>query len=100
MRNCDVANAVKPLVAKCRSRGGGVLELPVLDLSLIGCMLDRRAWSIRADERFLIKLQGLSYQPATALWIEDERVGVLFEQPLYESVYFQLREACTGGLAA
>ncbi|KPL68752.1 hypothetical protein SZ64_12000 [Erythrobacter sp. SG61-1L] len=89
----DAPNEARQLIAQCRTRGGGVLELPVLDISPIGCMIDRRAWSIRTDDRVLIKLEGLSYQPATVVWVEDDRAGLMFEQLLYEPILARLRQS-------
>lgn len=70
--------------AEVRYRSGRKLELPVLDISLGGCMVDARAWSIRPGEPISIKLPGLGYQAAELVWIEDERAGIVFEEPLYE----------------
>jgi len=101
MVQTDHTNATKPLLAKCRSsRTGGVVELEVLDLSPIGCMVDRRAWSARVDDRVLIKLEGLSYLPASVIWVEDERAGIMFEELLYEPVLARLRRSCLPSKAA
>ncbi len=70
--------------AVVRYHSGRKLELPVLDISLGGCMVDARAWSIRPGEPVSIKLPGLNYQPAEVVWNEDERAGIAFEEPLYE----------------
>lgn len=67
-----------------RYRGGRKLELPVLDISLGGCMVDARMWSVRPGESLSIKLPGLGFQPAELVWIEDERAGIVFDEPLYE----------------
>jgi hypothetical protein len=91
----------KPLMAKCRSsRTGGVVDLKVLDISPIGCMVDRRAWTARVDDRVLIKLDGLTYMPASVIWIEDDRAGIMFEELLYEPVLAGLREHCIQNKAA
>lgn len=76
--------------AKCRSHSGVKVELSVLDLSPIGCMVRRHAWSAQRDERILIQLEGLSYQPATVNWIEGELAGIEFEQLLHEAVLERL----------
>ena len=91
---------MKPLTAQCRKSGGGIVELPVLDISLIGCMVDRRAWTARVDDRVLVKLDGLSFQPATVVWIEEDRAGLMFEQMLYEPVLARLQAACLQRKAA
>ncbi|NVE95037.1 PilZ domain-containing protein [Altererythrobacter lutimaris] len=70
--------------AEVRYHSGRKLQLPVLDISLGGCMVDARAWSIRPGETISIKLPGLNYQPAEVVWNEDERAGIAFEEPLYE----------------
>jgi len=88
----DVPNGARQLIAQCRTRSGGVLDLPVLDISPIGCMIDRRAWSIRPDDRVLIKLEDLAFQPATVIWVEDDRAGLMFEQLLYEPILARLRK--------
>lgn len=90
-----VSDEVKPLMAKCRSsRTGGVVELEVLDLSPVGCMVDRKAWTARVNDRVLVKLSGLSYQPASVVWVEDDRAGIMFEAMLYEPVLARLRQSC------
>lgn len=88
------------LVAQCRSRTGGYVELPVLDISPGGCLVDRRAWSAKPDERILIRLKGLSFQPGIVLWVEDDRAGIAFEQPLYEAVMDHLRLSIPQKLAS
>jgi hypothetical protein len=70
--------------AEVRYRSGRKMKLAVLDISLGGCMVDARSWSIRADEAVSIKLPGLSYQPAKVIWIEDQRAGIALEELLYE----------------
>lgn len=74
------------LVAHCRSRTGNVMELAVHDLSLSGCMVERLAWHVRPGDPVLIRLPGLSFQPASVLWVEGEFIGIEFHQPLYEPV--------------
>jgi hypothetical protein len=78
------------LIAHCRSRSGSLIELTVLDLSLSGCMVERLAWAIRAEDHVLIRLPGLAFQPATVLWVEQDAVGITFDQPLYEPVMAHL----------
>lgn len=76
---------------KCRSQSGGKVELSVLDLSPIGCMVSRQAWSAQPEERILIKLEGLEFQPATVNWIEGDLAGIEFEQLLHEAVLERLK---------
>jgi hypothetical protein len=77
--------------AKCRSQSGMKAELTVLDISPIGCMVDRVAWSAQPDERILIQLEGLSFQPARVVWVQDERVGIELEQLLHDAVLERLK---------
>lgn len=77
--------------AKCRSHSGAKMELSVLDLSPIGCMVRRHAWSAQPDDRILVQLEGLSYQPATVNWVEGELAGIEFEQLLHEAVLERLK---------
>jgi len=65
-------------------RSGRKMQLPVLDISLAGCMVDARAWSAQADENVSIKLPGLGFRPAKVVWNEDGRAGIIFEELLYE----------------
>jgi hypothetical protein len=77
--------------AKCRSQSGGKVELRVLDISPIGCMVERRGWSAHTDDRILIQIEGLGFQPARVCWVEDELAGIEFEQLLHECVLDQLK---------
>lgn len=79
--------------ARCRSQSGMKIELPVLDISPIGCMVDRVAWSAQPDDRILIQLEGLGFQPARVSWVEDERVGIELEQLLHEAVLERLKDS-------
>ncbi len=83
--------ATPKLTAKCRSAKGSTVVLDVLDLSAGGCMVDRRAWSARPQDRVLVSLPGLASQPATVVWIEEERAGIAFEQALHEAVLVHLQ---------
>jgi len=77
---------------RIRLRSGGKIDLPVLDISPIGCMVDRRGWSPQPDDRVLVQLDGLGFQPATVVWIEDEQAGIAFEQLLHEVILEQLKD--------
>ena len=95
------SSGTKPLMAKCRSsRTGGVIELEVLDVSLVGCMVNRRAWTARTGDRVLVKMDGLSYLPASVVWVEDDRAGIMFEELLYEPVLAALQRSCLASKAA
>jgi hypothetical protein len=70
-----------------------VHKVCVLDLSIAGCMIERTGPYLKADEKVLIRLGGLSYLPAQVLWVEEDRAGIAFEQPLYEPVLEHLDQA-------
>ena len=86
--------------AKCRSHTGAKMELSVLDLSPIGCMVRRHAWSAQPEDRILIQLEGLSYQPATVSWVEGELAGIEFEQLLHEAVLERLKASLAQDMQA
>lgn len=79
--------------ATFRSQSGAKVELEVLDLSPIGCLVRRLAWSAQPDERTLIQLPGLGFQPARISWVEGELAGIEFEQLLHEAVLERLRHS-------
>lgn len=79
--------------ARCRLRSGAKIELRVLDISPIGCMIERRGWTPRLDERLLVQLEGLGFQPARLVWVDDDHAGIEFEQMLHEAVLGQLKES-------
>ena len=83
------------LTIQCRGRSGASLELEVLDISLAGCLVERRAWSANTGDRVLVKLPGLAYQSAEVVWVEDNQAGVAFEELLYEPVLEHLRQSIT-----
>ncbi|MBC2665600.1 PilZ domain-containing protein [Novosphingobium flavum] len=78
------------LMAKVRSGGVELTGVEVLDLSLAGCMLEWRGWTLREEQRVLISFPTLANLPASVLWSEKDRVGLLFNNPLHEAVYDHL----------
>jgi len=82
----DIEEA-KKLRIKCRSRRGMSADLEVLDISIGGAMVEAAGWTGKANDRLLVTLPGLSAQPAELIWIEDGRAGIVFEQPLHETVF-------------
>ena len=76
---------------KIRLRSGSKIELAVLDLSPIGCMVDRRGWNPQPDDRVLAQLDGLGFLPGMVVWVEDEQAGIEFEQLLHEVVLERLQ---------
>lgn len=76
---------------KIRLKSGSKIELLVLDLSPIGCMVDRRGWSPQTGDRILVQLEGLGFQPASIVWVEGDQAGIEFEQLLHEVVHDRLK---------
>ena len=78
---------------KIRLKSGSKIELLVLDLSPIGCMVDRRGWSPQVGDRILVQLEGLGFQPASIVWVEGDQAGIEFEQLLHEVVHDRLKDS-------
>ena len=72
------------------TKGGMETSGEVLDLSLAGCMIEWRGWRLQEQQRVLVSFPRLSNLPATVLWVENDRLGLLFAQPLHEAVYDHL----------
>ncbi|MGB3166483.1 MAG: PilZ domain-containing protein [Alteraurantiacibacter sp.] len=83
----SMAQEKAALRVKCRTRRGMSADLEVLDISIGGAMVEARGWSVQEGERVLMTFPGLSAQPSELVWIEDGRAGLVFEQPLHETVF-------------
>ncbi len=77
---------IEGLKASVRFRMRSRMEMAVLDITEGGCMLDSRGWSVKPEERVLVKLRDLGEIGATVAWIEEGRAGLAFEEPLYGPV--------------
>lgn len=90
----DLAAAPVPhgpaITAKVSKGGMEAAGVEVLDLSLAGCMLHWNGWRLQENQRVLVSFPRLSNLPATVLWTEQNRIGLLFAQPLHEAVYDHL----------
>ena len=82
--------------ARLRGKAGSSADLAVLDLSAGGCMVHAGGWSARPGERVLTTLPGLAAQPGELVWLEDDRAGIAFEQPLHEAVLDNLQARLRG----
>ena len=80
---------------RVRLKTGGKIELQVLDLSPIGCMIDKRGWSAQVDERVLLQFDGLGFQPGRVLWVEGDNAGIEFEELFHEVVLDRLKGELT-----
>lgn len=79
------------LPAKLRRSNGSTADIEVLDVSLAGCLIERRALPLAVDDRVLLRLGDLSLMPATVIWVEEQDAGLVFETELYEPVLDQLK---------
>ena len=77
-------------VAKVRTAGGSNYDLPVLDLSAGGCLVELGFRAFKIEERVLVRLPGLSAIPGEVVWIEEKDAGIAFEAVLHEAVYENL----------
>jgi len=85
------------LTVTCRLPSRALVEFAIVDISLAGCMIERRAWTLKDDDRLLVRLPGLEFQPATVVWVDDEHAGIAFESLLYEPVLMRLRQMMAEG---
>ena len=91
---CDAAAGFIPvnrprLFARV-SKGGMDASGEVLDLTLAGCMIEWRGWRVQEQQRVLVSFPGLGNLPSTDLWADNDRLGLLFSQPLHEAVFEHL----------
>jgi hypothetical protein len=77
-------------VAKCRTASGSKYDLPVLDLSAGGCLVELGFRAFKLGERVLVGLPGLSAIPGEVVWIEEKDAGIAFESVLHEAVFENL----------
>ena len=100
MSDWRVSDLAQKLYAKCRFKAGSSVELEVLDISHGGCMVDKKKWGAIAGQRALVQLPGLAFQPVTIVWVEDDKAGLAFEQPLHEAVLVHLWQTLSDPKAA
>ena len=77
-------------VAKCRTASGSKYDLPVMDLSAGGCLVELGFRGFKLGERVLVGLPGLSAIPGEVVWIEEKDAGIAFEAVLHEAVFENL----------
>lgn len=54
-------------------------------------MFDRGMWGIREGQRVWISFAAVANIRATVAWVEDEMVGLVFDDVLHEAIYDHLR---------
>ena len=79
------------LFAKFRAANGSMLDLPVLDISAAGCLVQRTFRALHEGERVLIRLPGLTFMPAQVVWVEETTAGITFEHALHEAILAHLK---------
>lgn len=87
--------AAPVLPARLRTRTGMTNPVDVTDVSLAGCMIERRALSLGEGDRVLIRLADLGFMSAEVIWVEDRHAGLRFEHELYEPVLEHLQRSFT-----
>jgi hypothetical protein len=92
LETAECAERPPVLIGRLRNRNGTVNEIHVRDISLAGCLIERRALSLTEGDRVLIKLADLSFLPASVIWVEEQEAGLVFETELYEPVLERLKQ--------
>lgn len=80
----------KPLFFAEYRRHSHRLSVAVHDISVAGCLVSLNGLGGDVGDRVLIQPPGLSYLAATVLWVDEDKVGLEFEHPLYEPVLVHL----------
>lgn len=86
MTTANPRQIVSGLKATVRYRVRSKLDMKVLDLAEGGCLLESQGWGAKPDERVLVRLPGLAEVAGKVAWIEEQRAGVAFDEPLYGPV--------------
>ncbi len=81
------------LPARLRRSNGSNNDVQVLDVSLAGCLIERRALPMAVGDRVLLRLADLAFMPAEVVWVEEQDAGLVFETELYEPVLDQLKRS-------
>jgi hypothetical protein len=81
------------LTAHLRTRTGRVNEVRIVDISIAGCLIERRAIVLNPGDATLVKLPGLSNLRATVLWVEEYLAGIEFEELLHDAVFENLQRS-------
>ncbi|MGH6785888.1 MAG: PilZ domain-containing protein [Novosphingobium sp.] len=93
-----LASATPHLPARLRTRTGMTNPVEVTDVSLAGCMIERRALSLAQGDRVMIQLADLGLMPAEVIWVEERNAGLRFENELYEPVLEHLQRCFSGAI--
>lgn len=83
--------APRSIPVTVRTSAGMDKPFRVYDLSRGGCMFDRGMWGVREGQRVWISFAAVANIRATVAWIEDEMVGLVFDDVLHEAIYDHLR---------
>jgi len=84
------SGSVPTIRARVAKGGMEIAGVEVLDISIAGCMLQWNGWRLKEEDRVRVSFPTLNNLPATVLWSEQDRLGLLFTQPLHEAVYEHL----------
>lgn len=75
-----------PLAVQCSLAPNTILELSVVEASLIGCRVTAPPGLLREDQAIVITPPGMHGLPGVVRWAEGERAGIEFAQPLRDVV--------------
>lgn len=67
-------------------------DVPILDLSEVGCRLFDRHGHLSIDERIRLSIENIGPFDATVRWRCQGYVGVEFANPLYGPVFEHIRD--------
>lgn len=73
-----------------RMRGGARITFDVHDISLAGCLVETRSSMAKLGDHLLLMFGDLEPIPAEVLWVEDQRLGIGFDNLLHETVLERL----------
>jgi len=77
------------LAARLREPGASVAEIDIINLSTDGFMA-QGVTSVEAGHHVWLKLPGLEPQNSKVVWVEDDKAGFEFANPLHPATLEQL----------
>lgn len=85
------------LAAQCRTQSGLRDSGFISDISPEGCCVSTNSLFFRVGTRVVIRPEGLEGLTGTVRWIQGDRAGVEFDQPIYGPVLDHLAERHQAG---
>ena len=85
------------LPANCRTQSGLRGSGRISDISAQGCCIATNGLFVRVGLKVVIRPEGLEGLTGTVRWINGERAGIEFDNPLYEPVVDHLARIHAAG---